>query len=80
VLQNVYSLIFKVATKQKVEIFECISAVTTLAIVSSKKGKLLDKKDQDFVMMISKWMHVSAIMLDKEKKFSEMDEEVRSTI
>ena len=31
-------------------------------------------------MMITKWMHSIAIMLDKEKNFDDDDDEVRNTI
>jgi hypothetical protein len=79
VLQNIYTLIYKIATKKKIEIFEFLPAITALVIASNKRRDL-DSNDKNIIMMISRWMHTIAIMLDKEKNFDEADDEVRIII
>ena len=72
-------MIYKIATNKKIEIFDNIASVAGLVIASSRRQNL-EAKETQLIMMITKWMHSIAIMLDKEKNFDDDDDEVRNTI
>ena len=72
ILQNIFTLIFKLTNKKKLNIFDNIQGVVAL-IMAHAKRQLLDDKDKTEILMIAKWMHCISIKLNKENSFQDFD-------
>ena len=68
ILQNIFTLIFKLTNKKKLSIFDHIQGVVAL-IMADAKRQALDGKDKIEILMIAKWMHCISIKLNKENSF-----------